>query len=99
MKKRLERLLNQEDGVMTLNTISKLHRWQIDPVTQIKVDRLELAFSTMNDARIFGGRYEIEARDPDGIIEEICHRTSEYLFTRAEALNSDIRAGYTSWEG
>ena len=89
-KKKIMDLVNQDRGILSINTFSRLVRAvyeQKDPNRHI--DRLELVFEAPLIENI-----PIKARDYAGIMEEIAIVTEDHMKRLSKKLISDIKAGY-----
>ena len=95
MKKKIKNLLEQDNGEWKINESFKLVRWTLKPdedVTGRSGEYLELEMIPVNDGRRNYFHKEIEARDVQGIIDEVA------------AAMDDIMEQYTSqlvnrWKG
>ena len=74
MKKEIKNLLSQDNGELKINESFKLVRWTLnaeEDVTGRSGEYLELEMITVNDGRCNYFSKMIEARDVQGIIDEV----------------------------
>lgn len=93
IKKDIEAAL-RDGGTVQLNGVSYLYRWKEDWKGD-QVDGLEVVFKYVCGVR-GGKRYDLVARDYDGIIAEVSDRTKDYFAEVADTLGSNLSNGYRS---
>lgn len=74
MKKQIKNLLSQDNGELKINEVLKLVKWTLKPdedVTGRSGEYLELEMIPVNDGRHNYFSKMIEARDVQGIIDEV----------------------------
>lgn len=82
----------KDGGIVKVNEVSYLRRWTEDALGN-PCDGLALEFSYIIGANVCR-TYNINARDYEGIIDEVCEKTNDYFSRCASAAASNLRAGY-----
>lgn len=92
LKKEIMAALEAEDAVVQLNELARIRRWKKDALGE-DVDRMQVVFKYV--AGVKGGwRSDIEARDYDGILEEVGSATRKYMEMCADQMAKNMKAGY-----
>ena len=82
MKKEIKNLLAQDNGEWKINEVFKLVKWTLKPdedVTGRSGEYLKLEMIPVNDGRRNYFNKEIEARDVQGIIDEVAAAMDEIM--------------------
>ena len=82
----------KNDGVVKINEVSYLKRWTKDGLNN-PCDGLSLTFRYITGIK-GGWVYDIDARNYEGIVDEICEKTKAYFADCAMTAASNLRAGY-----
>lgn len=96
MKKEIKNLLSQDNGELKINEAFKLVRWTLKPdddVTGRSGEYLELEMIPVNDGRRNYFHKEIEARDVQGIIDEVAAAMDEIMEQYTRQLVSRWKGG------
>lgn len=92
MKKEIEKLVKAPEGALRINHIAELHRWTVSALGE-RVDKLQIRFDKINGIE-YDGRSYIEAREPEGIINEVKKITEGFMAEVTRRILSNLDAGY-----
>lgn len=96
MKKELKELLSEQDGLLQINEMFKLHHWILNNESDIlgrSGDFLELEMANKN-GKVRSGAIRIESRDVQGIMQEVSLAMEKMLEQYKESLVRYWNGGY-----